>query len=461
MKHTILIMLLMLTLFVFGCGLTDHLKAASNADANVVASTPAPAVSVAPTAVPAASPGNDKALLGRNLLAFGAGTNIAAVTSESHDSTNQAVKLIDESGFGEGWRTGDGQAANQSVVLEFPARTTLEKIVFDTYFQGFNKNAPKDIRVEVSDTSATEGFQIILEATLKENPKNMDGTEQGLDNQVFPVTQKITGRFLRLTVLNNFGYAKNIFTKEMRGYGEQEPLPAQANVSGTYQTYGGAIIHLKQEGLAVIGCNEQVDDVYEGTINGRVLTFQAKSAEGKPAGFGFFSFAPDGQKFNSFRYPYGQDSFAIASNAEKKSDKIGSCKFLPDLDVSGKDAAKDLLEKNLTEQGRAILYGINFDYNSDVIKPESKSTLDKVAAIMKEKSDWKFSIEGHTDNVGGTSFNQTLSEKRAAAVVKYLTGAKIEASRLSSKGFGLSKPIAANDSEAGRARNRRVELVKQ
>ena len=108
-----------------------------------------------------------------------------------------------------------------------------------------------------------------------------------------------------------------------------------------------------------------------------------------------------------------------------------------------------------------MLYGINFDFNSDVIKPESKPTLDKVAAIMKEKSDWKFSIEGYTDNVGGDSFNQTLSEKRAASVVKYLSGAGIDQSRLSSKGFGLSKPVAANDSEAGRAQNRRVELVKQ
>lgn len=99
--------------------------------------------------------------------------------------------------------------------------------------------------------------------------------------------------------------------------------------------------------------------------------------------------------------------------------------------------------------------------NSDVIRPESRPTLDKVVALLKEKADWKFSVEGHTDNVGGDAFNQTLSEKRAASVVKYLTAAGIDASRLGSKGLGLSKPFAANDSEAGRAQNRRVELVKK
>ena len=87
--------------------------------------------------------------------------------------------------------------------------------------------------------------------------------------------------------------------------------------------------------------------------------------------------------------------------------------------------------------------------------------MDKIVALLKEKSDWEMSIEGHTDNGGGDVFNQTLSEKRAAAVKNYLTNAGIDASRLSSSGLGLSKPLAPNETEAGRAQNRRVELVKQ
>ena len=452
--------IILIIIFAGGCNFADKFKTAANTNANVSAATPAPMISASPTVSPSATPNNDKTLLGRNLLAFGAGTNVVAMSSESHTSTNTAVKLIDESGYGEGWKTDDGQVANQSVTLEFSARTTLSTIVFDTHYLGSDKNAPKDVRVEISDVSATDGFQKILETTLKDYDEKSD-TEQGVDNQMFPVTQKIAGRFLRLTVINNFGSAKNIFTKEMRGYGEQEALATQMNVSGTYQTWGGAIVHLKQEGAAVIGCNEQNDNTYEGTMNGRVFNFQAKLADGKPNGNGFYNFSSDNQKINYMIYPYGKDSFAEDSTAAKKSDKIGNCKHLPDLDGSGKDVVKDSLEKTLNESGRAVLYGINFDFNSDVIRPESKPTLEKVVAILKEKADWKFNVEGHTDNIGGEAFNQNLSDKRAASVVKYLTDAGIDASRLSSKGFGLSKPVAPNDSEAGRAQNRRVELVKQ
>ena len=115
----------------------------------------------------------------------------------------------------------------------------------------------------------------------------------------------------------------------------------------------------------------------------------------------------------------------------------------------------------MEETGKAILYGINFDFNSDVIKAESKPTLDKVIAVLKSKTDWKMQVAGHTDNIGGEAFNQTLSEKRAASVVKYLTNAGVDGGRLTSIGYGLSKPLAPNDSEAERAQNRRVELVKQ
>ncbi len=107
------------------------------------------------------------------------------------------------------------------------------------------------------------------------------------------------------------------------------------------------------------------------------------------------------------------------------------------------------------------MYGINFDFDSDVIRAESKPTLDQINALLRENADWKMQIEGHTDNIGGADYNQTLSEKRAAAVKKYLIDAGIADTRLTSAGFGFSKPIAANDGEFGRAQNRRVELVKQ
>ena len=82
--------------------------------------------------------------------------------------------------------------------------------------------------------------------------------------------------------------------------------------------------------------------------------------------------------------------------------------------------------------------------------------------MLKAHPDLKLTIEGHTDNVGDAAANQTLSEQRAAAVAQYLeTTYQIDASRLATKGYGATKPVASNDTPEGRQQNRRVELVKK
>lgn len=115
----------------------------------------------------------------------------------------------------------------------------------------------------------------------------------------------------------------------------------------------------------------------------------------------------------------------------------------------------------LAEAGRVATQGIYFDTGSDRIRPESTPTLKEIAAMLSEHADLKLTIEGHTDNVGNAAANQALSERRAAAVAKYLSEAHgIDAGRLSSKGLGASKPVTSNDTPQGRQSNRRVELVK-
>lgn len=80
--------------------------------------------------------------------------------------------------------------------------------------------------------------------------------------------------------------------------------------------------------------------------------------------------------------------------------------------------------------------------------------------MLNDHADLKLTIEGHTDNVGNAASNQSLSEKRAAAVVAYLSAQGIDAGRLSAKGLGATKPADTNDTPEGRQNNRRVELVK-
>jgi len=122
----------------------------------------------------------------------------------------------------------------------------------------------------------------------------------------------------------------------------------------------------------------------------------------------------------------------------------------------------NLVEKQLTEQKRAVTYGIYFDFNKDTIKPESEPVLKQIVQAMTDNPTWKLTVEGHTDNIGGGSYNLDLSKRRAAAVKQALvTRYHIAPDRLSTDGFGASRPVETNDTLEGRARNRRVELARE
>jgi OOP family OmpA-OmpF porin len=99
-----------------------------------------------------------------------------------------------------------------------------------------------------------------------------------------------------------------------------------------------------------------------------------------------------------------------------------------------------------------------FDFDSDDIKPEAYPLLNEVLTILKKNPQLSVEIQGHTDNVGSAEYNQTLSEERAQAVMDYLVKNGIDPQRVSSTGYGLTRPVASNDTDEGRAKNRRVEL---
>ncbi len=122
-------------------------------------------------------------------------------------------------------------------------------------------------------------------------------------------------------------------------------------------------------------------------------------------------------------------------------------------------SASDMLTA-LNTTGSIALY-INFESGKSDIKPESQGIIDQIVQLLKDNPTLKISIEGHTDNVGTVASNQTLSEKRAQAVMNALIAKGIDKSRLSFKGFGSSKPISDNGTDDGKAKNRRVEIVKQ
>lgn len=118
------------------------------------------------------------------------------------------------------------------------------------------------------------------------------------------------------------------------------------------------------------------------------------------------------------------------------------------------------MKKELDRAGRVALY-VNFDTGKATLRPDANPTLAEIDKLLKQDARLKLSIEGHTDNTGNAQLNRDLSTARARSVLGALVGLGIDPARLASKGFGPDKPLADNATEDGRAKNRRVELVKQ
>lgn len=120
------------------------------------------------------------------------------------------------------------------------------------------------------------------------------------------------------------------------------------------------------------------------------------------------------------------------------------------------------MAKGIAAEGKVAVYGVYFDTDKSEVKAESKAALTEMAKLLQQDAKLKVYVVGHTDNQGALAHNVDLSQKRAESVVKALAADyKIDAKRLSAKGVASYSPVASNDADAGREKNRRVELVKQ
>lgn len=191
-------------------------------------------------------------------------------------------------------------------------------------------------------------------------------------------------------------------------------------------------------------------------INGRKLDLPAVHVQGQMARV----FEGIDWSFDWWFLDDPEQPWLLAVNGAEKGTKRTyryqmTMALVPDAN-SGKS-----LEQALQGDCEATVYGITFATGSAELTHASKGTLDDVAAVLRKHPDWKLTIQGHTDNIGDEKSNQTLSERRAQAVREALEKRyAIPASALETKGFGLTRPVAPNSTIEGRARNRRVQLVR-
>ena len=422
-----------------GCG--------QRSDANA---TPDAAAAIAAAAGAAAAPPEP------DLFAFAAGARFVQKPDDVDysDLAYSPLNLIDES-LDNDWAS---TASTPAIfVLELPERTAIARIAFDSAHMNFDDKSAKHVKVEVSDTSAATGFSTVLETDLK----------KATDDQSFTLPAKATGRWVRLTVSSNYGH-EYVGLTGFRGYGEQLTHDAKLDgLSGTYEGANGwGVVRLKQEGSRVVGCYTYRSGIISGGVEGRLLKVEMleHDDDGSVAErqLGLFSFSTDGKAMMGLTRSFDAEPGSLYRayySGEKISDDIGDCPNIPGWRKA--DTAGSQLAEQLEDQGRARLDGVNFDFNSAVIRPESKPLLDQIVRMLADKGDWRVTLEGHTDNIGGAAFNKTLSTQRAAAVKAYLEAGGIAADRLTSEGFGFDKPVASNETQAGRAQNRRVEIVKR
>jgi outer membrane protein OmpA-like peptidoglycan-associated protein len=196
------------------------------------------------------------------------------------------------------------------------------------------------------------------------------------------------------------------------------------------------------------------------TVNDSAVVLPAIRAGGDYVGDkAEFFFLDDEDNPLTLRYRFETGGESAESGNELQVVKIAHRCTAPEQPAAQDRVSR--LERALLEQRRAVVYDVYFDFNSATIRQESDSTLRDIAEVMRRHPDWKLSIEGHTDAVASDRYNLDLSGRRAGAVKEALVGGfGIAGARLTTAGYGESRPQDRNDTVEGRARNRRVELVR-
>ncbi|HEY4179521.1 MAG TPA: OmpA family protein [Kofleriaceae bacterium] len=377
-----------------------------------------------------------------NLASFGAGA-IVVKDAQAYSDTWSGFWLLDEDPS-TGYAPPKGDLAPKQFVVELADIDALDEVSFDVSHAESDERAVKTVTVEIADKMAGP-FAAFVTATVA----------PGKDNQRVKAPKAMTGRYLRITLKDNHGSPDYTELMGVGAYGKVVTKQPVMDYTGMYKTSYGDF-RVKATGNTAIGCYEQREGmIRNGGFDGRVLrfTWEEKAENGTKGGPAVLVFPSDGKTFLGLWWNEGETTLGGRWDGTFSKKALGVC---PHYKFTSTNRVAD----ELKAAGRVRLYGITFDTDSDHIKDESKPTLDLLIAAAKAEPTWKLGIEGHTDSTGTPEHNQTLSDKRAASVKTYLVKAGIAADRLTTKGFGATKPVATNDTSLGRSQNRRVEVAK-
>lgn len=374
-----------------------------------------------------------------DLMTFAQGVlpvSISSGADETRVASGQAIALIDGNPVKVSMTPKPGSAGTTlTIVYALPAPTRFDRFAVPEVRETPSPSQTFFSMVEVSGAadSANGPFVPLANGVLAEHAGRGEVTELTVVDAPPEVS------WVRLTLSGGLDLQRDqtfFEFSELIGNGTQQPVANAQGFDGVW-TGRGVNIELAQEGVTVTGCYDKKDKL-TGTVDGRVLRALGSDDAGV------------------------QTQFILIADENGALKGLRSTNGAPFRDYNGDPSEKApvCLAPEPPKLGcGAVVHGIGFDYDSDVLRPESAPILQAMYDGLSSEAEARISIVGHSSSEGAEDYNRGLSERRAASVVAALVGLGLDPGRLAAAGKGEDEPIASNDDEAGRSLNRRVEVV--
>lgn len=323
------------------------------------------------------------------------------------------------------------------MLFELPATTRFESFAVPEIHETPSPNQTffREVLIEGSNDGPHGPWQTLAQAELGPHP------EPGMATRI-PAERSVPVRWvkLRLSGGQQLG-GKLMFYEfsEIQGFGNQDPVQMADHFTGIWKGRG-LLTELKQQGPTVTGCIDRDGEPFEGTVSGNIL--RGRSIDPSSGVVSLFV-------------------LMVADDGSLKG--VRSTNGAPfKLNIGGPAPAGTRTRCSTVEPAPpgcdSVLHGINFGFDSAAIEPESEPLLQQLFAGLQGAAQTRIRIEGHTSSEGSDTYNQTLSQRRAQAVVDDLVQRGLDPDRIQAVGRGEKHPIADNTTESGRSLNRRVEV---
>lgn len=400
---------------------------------------PATAAAATPTPKAAAKTGDD---VGRtDLLTFANGAIPVGATGLER-SSERLVFTVDGDSTNRSYYRGPADA-QATLTFELPAPTTFDTFAVPRVEEvpGRNSTFYRTVGISGSSEGPDRGFQALAAGELSTHTSKDEVTQ-------LEVTTHTPVRWVRLelsggVLVEDPNADTNLSFSELVGYGDQEPVALSDAFTGTWEVRlsdhpgrRGKALRLTQEGVSVRGCWQESE--ITGTVSGNILR-----ATGVDRSDGTIS------------------AYLLVAGVEGLQGLISqnggpfSLKTLPDAPADAETLCGPI-ETGPVGCGSSVY--LNFEYDSATIRPESEPVLADLFGGLKDEQG-TVTLVGHTSSEGSEAYNLDLSKRRAAAVVDDLVKRGLSRGRTKATGKGEAQPIAPNSDEAGRALNRRVEVL--